>query len=72
MDRVRVGDRYLLCSDGLTRQVDDVQIASYLQQNHVSAVAHNLISAALNAGAPDNVTVMVTEAYAELGGDWQT
>jgi len=65
-DRVMPGDRYLLCSDGLTRQLDDLQIATLLQQNHVSAATHNLIAATLDAGAPDNVTVIAVEAYASF------
>jgi type VI secretion system protein ImpM len=65
LDQVRPGDRFLLCSDGLTRPLDDAEIARILQQNNVSAAAHNLIASVLSAGAPDNVTVIVAEAYAQ-------
>jgi len=69
LDNVQAGDRFLLCSDGLTRQLNDLQIAALLQQNHVSAAAHNLISATLTTGANDNVTVIVVEAYAAFVAD---
>ncbi|HTE39601.1 MAG TPA: type VI secretion system-associated protein TagF [Steroidobacteraceae bacterium] len=69
-DRVLAGDRFLLCSDGLTRQLNDLQIATLLHQNHVSAATHNLITATLDTGAPDNVTVVVVEAYAAFDSDY--
>lgn len=63
-DRVRAGDRFLLCSDGLTRTVPDDLILEWMQHDYISAAAQGLINAALEAGAPDNVTVVVVEAYA--------
>jgi type VI secretion system protein ImpM len=62
-DRVCAGDRYLLCSDGLTRTVPDVEIESCMKADDVGAVVRGLISATLTAGAPDNVTVVVAEAF---------
>ncbi|HEX7011587.1 MAG TPA: protein phosphatase 2C domain-containing protein [Steroidobacteraceae bacterium] len=62
-DRVQPRDRYLLCSDGLTRELDDARIASILKSAHdVRACAKALIDAALDAGGRDNVTVVVIEA----------
>jgi serine/threonine protein phosphatase PrpC len=61
-DRVRLGDRYLLCSDGLTREVKDAQIAELMAGESVQQCASALIDAALQAGARDNVTVVVIEA----------
>jgi len=61
-DRVRLGDRYLLCSDGLTRELNDAQIASALSADDVNAAARKLIDATLKAGARDNVTVVIVEA----------
>jgi PPM family protein phosphatase len=58
----RVGDRYLLCSDGLTGVVSDATIAETLAAgNDPAATADALISMALRGGAPDNVTVVVAE-----------
>jgi len=63
-DRVRLGDRYLLCSDGLTRELNDTQIASALAADDVKTAARKLIDATLRAGARDNVTVVIVEATA--------
>jgi serine/threonine protein phosphatase PrpC len=61
-DRVRLGDRYLLCSDGLTRELPDAQIAELMAGEDVQQCAKALIDATLQAGARDNVTVVVIEA----------
>lgn len=61
-DRVRLGDRYLLCSDGLTRELNDSQIATAMAGADVKSAARMLIDGTLQAGARDNVTVVVVEA----------
>lgn len=61
-DRVRLGDRYLLCSDGLTRELSPERIAALLGAGTVPEAAQALIDATLAAGARDNVTVVVIEA----------
>ncbi len=61
-DRVRLGDRYLLCSDGLTRELPDERIAELMGGQDVQQCAKALIDATLQAGARDNVTVVVVEA----------
>jgi len=61
-DRVRLGDRYLLCSDGLTRELPDERIAELMAGEDVQECAKALIDATLEAGARDNVTVVVIEA----------
>jgi serine/threonine protein phosphatase PrpC len=63
-DRVRAGDRFLLCSDGLTRTVPEARILEWMQHEYISAAVQGLVHAALDAGGPDNVTVVVVEAYA--------
>jgi type VI secretion system protein ImpM len=65
-DRVQAGDRYVLCSDGLTRTVPDGQIQSMLEKLDVAAAVRDLIEASLQAGAPDNVTVVVVDAHASI------
>jgi serine/threonine protein phosphatase PrpC len=61
-DRVRLGDRYLICSDGLTRELNESRIAAALSAADVKSAARLLIDGTLQAGARDNVTVVVIEA----------
>src|SRR5438034_6409052 len=53
-------DRWLLCSDGLTKHVRDDEIREYLQRD-VSAeqVCRGLVDLALERGGSDNVTVVI-------------
>ena len=56
------GDRLLLCSDGLTRMVQDDGIASLLAEDGDAATAAEALVAAANAhGGADNVTVVVVD-----------
>jgi serine/threonine protein phosphatase PrpC len=61
-ERVRPGDRYLLCSDGLTRELSAARIAELLGTGDAEASTATLIEATLAAGARDNVTVLVVDA----------
>ena len=63
-DDVRAGDRFLLCSDGLTRIIPDAQIDEWMRHADIRLAVDGLIKATLDAGAPDNVTVVIVEAYA--------
>lgn len=57
-----VGDRYLLCSDGLSDVVDDEVIAEALaSEPDPDHCARLLVQLALRAGAPDNVTVIIAD-----------
>lgn len=62
-DRVSPGDRFLLCSDGLTRMVSEPQIQQWMAHDDIRVAVEGLIAATLTAGAPDNVTVVIVEAY---------
>jgi protein phosphatase len=54
------GDRLLLCTDGLTRLINDDQITAILSQNaDPQEACEALIDSALKAGGPDNITVIV-------------
>lgn len=56
------GDRFLLCSDGLSDYVDDEVIEQTLRVHADRQVcAAELIARTLEAGAPDNVTVIVAD-----------
>ncbi len=59
---VQPGDRYVLCSDGLTNEVDDAGIASILQSHPTcGSAADQLVRVAVDAGGRDNVTVAVID-----------
>ena len=64
-DTVCAGDRFLLCSDGLTRTVPESQIEAWMDNEDIGAAVQGLINDTLIAGAPDNVTVLIVEAYAD-------
>jgi protein phosphatase len=54
------GDRWILCSDGLCGYVTDDAVAQILRETPDAAEASNrLVEAALDRGAPDNVTVVI-------------
>jgi type VI secretion system protein ImpM len=58
----RAGDVYLLCSDGLIKEVQHQEIADIMAQGRCRPVARALIDLALERGARDNVTVVVARA----------
>ncbi len=62
-DAVRPDDRFLLCSDGLTRVLPDSEISDWMKLPDIHAAVEGLIKATLDAGAPDNVTVVVAEVH---------
>jgi serine/threonine protein phosphatase PrpC len=56
----RAGDRWLLCSDGLSGVVSASTIEQTLREvEDVDACADQLVQLALRGGAPDNVTVVI-------------
>ncbi|MFL6088807.1 MAG: PP2C family protein-serine/threonine phosphatase [Aeromicrobium sp.] len=57
----QAGDRYLLCSDGLTDMVDDETIAATLALDDLDEAADRLVELALAGGGLDNVTVVLAE-----------
>lgn len=58
--QLHVGDKLLLCSDGLSNVVDkDIMAAILAEHTEPDAAAHRLLELALEGGAPDNVTVLL-------------
>ena len=62
---VRGGDRYLLCSDGLSGVVKDEEIAAIVQTKTPHEAVEALIDLANERGGPDNITVQVLAVPAE-------
>jgi len=59
---ILAGDKFLLCSDGLYREVSELMIASFLAENDPVRAASVMVQAALEAGGRDNVSVIVIKA----------
>ncbi len=57
----RPGDRYLLCSDGLSGVVSPETIAEALLMPDPREAADRLIALALRGGGPDNITCIVAD-----------
>ena len=56
------GDRYLICSDGLSGVVSDETIAATLREySDPNQCAERLIQLALRGGGPDNITVIIAD-----------
>lgn len=61
----KIGDRYLLCSDGLFNEVDAHSIATILAtEPDPQAAADQLIAAANEGGGRDNITTVVADVVA--------
>jgi PPM family protein phosphatase len=58
---VEPGDRYLVCSDGLSSYVSEADITAGLAGDEPQLAADRLIDLALRAGGPDNVSCVVAD-----------
>ena len=68
---LELGDRIILCSDGLSNVVRDEEILNAVKSfDNVGAVS-SLIEKALEHGAPDNVTVVVADVVSEASNNSQ-
>jgi protein phosphatase len=63
------GDRYLLCSDGLSDVVSSETMAEALRIPDPQECADRLVELALRSGGPDNVTVIVADVVDARPGD---
>jgi protein phosphatase len=62
LHQVAVGDVYLMCSDGLSDMISEVQMASILlTANSLEVQARQLIAAANAAGGKDNISVVLAK-----------
>ena len=80
--RVRTGDLFLLCSDGLTRMVSDAAICELLfkgAEQSMTSLAESLVTRANEAGGKDNITVVLVRVgeisaadQSAVEDDWET
>ncbi|GMQ45991.1 PP2C family protein-serine/threonine phosphatase [Vibrio sp. 10N] len=60
-----IGDVFLLCSDGLTKELSDNEIAKCLSANDITESGLAMMHSALVKGASDNVSCVVTKVELE-------
>lgn len=62
---VKPGDRFLLCSDGLTDMIEETAITKAFTDHEVDieTIADALVAQALHAGGEDNVSVVIIDAH---------
>jgi type VI secretion system protein ImpM len=63
-DLVAIGDRFLLCSDGLYATLDEAALIECLQKVSAQEASKALIEAARTAGARDNITAVIVDVKA--------
>ena len=61
MYEIKKGDRYLLCSDGLSGVLTDKEIKIGLKKTDKDEAVKFLVDATYVNGAPDNVTVLIAD-----------
>jgi serine/threonine protein phosphatase PrpC len=61
IQQLQPGDKFLLCSDGLTKEVSDTDIESVLNTQALEQAVAQLLLQTLTAGARDNVTIVAVE-----------
>ncbi len=61
IQEMQAGDRYLLCSDGLTRHTQDFEFQDLLQHGSPEEICKEMIELTLERGARDNVTAVVID-----------
>jgi serine/threonine protein phosphatase PrpC len=69
LEEAEPGVRYLLCSDGLPREIKDDQIASILRRlSDPAEAAKELVDEAIRKGGNDNITVVIVDVV-DLSGE---
>jgi serine/threonine protein phosphatase Stp1 len=58
---IAMGDRFLLCSDGLSKTLSDDEMSSCLSLDDIETAMEQLLASALAKDVSDNVTAVVVE-----------
>lgn len=61
IQEMKKGDRYLLCSDGLTKHIEDFEFQEMLPKGTAEEICKELTDLTLSRGAGDNVTTIVID-----------
>ncbi|MCK5647837.1 MAG: serine/threonine-protein phosphatase [Gammaproteobacteria bacterium] len=62
MQEVKDNDIFLLCSDGLNKEITDIEIENMLKTVSIEQLVPKLIELTLQRGARDNVTIVLAKA----------
>ena len=62
LDEIRTDDIYLVCSDGLYRDIPNAELQSFFGSNDTDASCESLINTALSRTGADNLTAIVAQA----------
>ena len=69
---VTEGDRYLICSDGITDMLSDGEIADiFTREIPVEETVQVLVERALKKGGRDNITVILCEVMNQKENWWK-
>lgn len=63
-DELQVGDRYVLCTDGLSGYVEGDELMRVVSSPDLQAAARRLVDLACERGGEDNITVVLVEIKA--------
>ena len=61
---IKPGDTFLICSDGLTGHLSDMEICEQIVAMRPQDACDSLIAATLERGASDNVTIVIVRCHA--------
>lgn len=62
--KIRDGDKFLICSDGVTDMLSEDMISEIMKQDSTpDVIAENMISASLKQGGRDNITALVISIH---------
>ena len=61
IQEMNAGDRFCLCSDGLTKHMADLEIGEFMKTGTVEDCCQKLINTTLERGAGDNVTAIIID-----------
>jgi protein phosphatase len=68
-DSLEVGDKFLLCSDGLWEMVRDPILKNYLEDaEDLEQIVQDLVKEAISQGGPDNISVIISKVIVEKNG----
>jgi len=61
IQEMNTGDRFCLCSDGLTKHIQDLEIGDFMKEGTAAECCQKLINTTLERGAGDNVTAIIID-----------